>query len=636
MDDYNRTPVNPDRRALPRGWVECYNSQKDTWFGCFASSFERSHIDFFFFRYYVQTDVFPARISYYHPATETYAEGNHLFDSKLSSTSTSTSNPYSHQQFFSDPKDEQKTASPSTYVAGAPTATTPIPIYPEPTNVLILAHSSTSAPNTADLTSPPEYSAYSELSDDPQSNWSPGLEENSSSLPPGYTNSPIVAEPPSPHIQPLQSAPTEIDRSPSVVHLSVNSRPVSTGTNLSSAGYPLNSAHMYGSSPVLNVSSSPPPPVSSPETMTLAQKLYASAFSAHALSQGSRASNSASTVYLPPDSHLSPTISLPPNPDSANSFYKPGVSRNLNHLRPGSSYHAGSLNHTSSTLSLVSSHPTQQLSSTSRPQSEYQLSTRSAPITGRPTSIGRQGPTSLPNVTLVAHPPSTGVSNLTNQISTNSPPPSTTPTMNTATQSQIGVSGIQSPLPRSSIGGMSGYNAPAAAPAVMLHPVTPSNTSMVNVPGAVNVNTNAINDYQAIVNAQAQQIQQMMNALNLQQHNVQSGGHVQAQVPVTQQTYSAPTVHPTQPGSSHQSSHHGHGSFTSVLNTVGQGLMGAMHPQSAGSTGSSGTGSNGSSSLWSTIGHEALHLAEHEALSLVEHEAVSLVEQEASSLWNQL
>ncbi|KAF9076662.1 hypothetical protein BDP27DRAFT_810278 [Rhodocollybia butyracea] len=455
MQNNIQTPVNPDRRALPQGWTECYNSQKDTW-------------------YYVQTDVIPARISYYHPATETYAEGNHSIPS---STSTSSS----HQQFCSDSKDEQKTGSPSTYAgpsaAGGSTAsssTIPIPVNPELKNAALPL---TSAPNTADLTSPPEYSAYSKVSNEQlqvdisQSAQSPELEGDTSTLPPGYTNFPVVAKPPSPpNVESPQSALTEINRPPSVVSASINSRPASIGVSppsRTSVTPPVAVYHSDSASrPFVNVLPSPPATASipSPEAMTPAQKLYASAFTVRpsiSSNQGSgRISVSAPTVHLSSDSHLPPTISLPTNTysnpisQSANSFYKTGIFQNLNRPGRGSSYHADSLNQ-SPTISLISSRPTQPVSSPQSQKIEYQHTTNSAPTASRPR------PTTVPSVTLVAHPPNTDVSNSTSQIS---PPP--TPTM----QGQIGVSGISYNVPTAASTPMTATSTSSVSPVTHLHP----------------------------------------------------------------------------------------------------------------------------------------------------------------------
>ncbi|KAE9394294.1 hypothetical protein BT96DRAFT_195971 [Gymnopus androsaceus JB14] len=106
------------------------------------------------------------------------------------------------------------------------------------------------------------------------------------------------------------------------------------------------------------------------------------------------------------------------------------------------SYHA---NHASSTASLLSStqlqppRPTQQLQSTVvRPQSQ-RIEHYAVSAPGRPNSIVRPKPTTVPSVNLVARPPGS-----TAQTPITSPQPRPT-TVNTVIQGQVGVSGIQQP-----------------------------------------------------------------------------------------------------------------------------------------------------------------------------------------------
>ncbi|KAE9394293.1 hypothetical protein BT96DRAFT_196013 [Gymnopus androsaceus JB14] len=219
-------PVNPDRRILPSGWTERYSSQKDTW-------------------YYVQTNVVPPLVSYYHPAAEHYADVNRMdgpgsssnfqqevFDSKKNnehlkeSSYGADSYASSSSQYYAGPSmssfDSKKNGEylkESSYGADAysSSSSSQDPASPSmssfPSTPAVNPSQSSndaSAPNTAGLASPPEYSISNEEPADPLGSdrpSGPGTRPTYASgsatiSPPQYTNLPPSSPPE--HVQEIR------------------------------------------------------------------------------------------------------------------------------------------------------------------------------------------------------------------------------------------------------------------------------------------------------------------------------------------------------------------------------------------------------------------------------------------------
>ncbi|KAJ4470047.1 hypothetical protein C8R41DRAFT_619981 [Lentinula lateritia] len=633
-------PVNPDRRVLPPGWTEGYNAQKDTWF-VLVEHVPRALHNCILSRYYVQTNVVPARISYFHPSTEYYAESN-----RNESGPSSSSNSYVQQGSSSPSKlqghneksdwkpdrknpilfnnNEEPVASASSGPSTAPAPST------SNSGLQPSSHLPPDSTSSVDPSSPPQYSIYSESSDEhstpsavvvpvPGSGSSSSLEGATTAnvvSPPEYHNPSFLSSPPpasdptptpppppssasspslrvtqtvgppsffplSPEINP-QPFPSTPHTSNAIHAVNVNSlpaprpdstvmnlvshplqaqavnnayppihtgqnphahapgmnlvdRPSQTPVGVSSPSLPLHPPSLQpDSAPVTSTNLPPTPtpnvPVSTSnaptsasataghEGLTLAQRLYASAFSSRPSTtnatggpSGGRISTSSPNMHLLMDSHshVPPTVSLAavsaeaynntntlnnrPNAAVANSFYKTGVLQNLQSQsqpiqqhRPQSgrlSYHAGSMNYSAaaatSSVSLLSTVHSQSSSAAStvaggrpqlpsRPQSQQLLHNnvvrpQSQKIehynpsggVGRPGSIFKPKPTTVPSVALIARPPSqtSGLSNPhpttasmnSHSAVVNSPASQSAATSNTAMQGQIGVSGIQSP-----------------------------------------------------------------------------------------------------------------------------------------------------------------------------------------------
>ncbi|GAW02195.1 hypothetical protein LENED_003832 [Lentinula edodes] len=198
-------PVNPDRRVLPPGWTEGYNAQKDTW-------------------YYVQTNVVPARISYFHPSTEYYAETNRVAVDEAGPSSSSnsyvqqgssSSSKLQGRNENSDWKPDQKDPMLFNHNAGPITSsssssgpsTGPAPsISYSPSSIGHLPPDPTSS---VDPSSPPQYSIYSESSDEHSTLSAvvaPGPGSDSSSSP-GETTTANVVSPPEYHNPSFLSSP---------------------------------------------------------------------------------------------------------------------------------------------------------------------------------------------------------------------------------------------------------------------------------------------------------------------------------------------------------------------------------------------------------------------------------------------
>ncbi|KIK61930.1 hypothetical protein GYMLUDRAFT_42357 [Collybiopsis luxurians FD-317 M1] len=171
-------PVNPDQRGLPPGWKEHYDSRKNTW-------------------WYIQTNVNPPRISYSHPCGDFYADS----DDPVPISSSSSSNVQSSILFSS--------AGPWTSMSESPDLAPSPPIFMNTEQEVVhLPRQAMSAPDTADLTLPPEYSFYSESLNEPPDTNILGSDQPTrtqiynnptSSLPPEYPNVLASAEPvPSP------------------------------------------------------------------------------------------------------------------------------------------------------------------------------------------------------------------------------------------------------------------------------------------------------------------------------------------------------------------------------------------------------------------------------------------------------
>ncbi|KAJ4472015.1 hypothetical protein J3R30DRAFT_3522664 [Lentinula aciculospora] len=482
-------PVNPDRRVLPPGWTEGYNPQKDTW-------------------YYVQTNVVPARISYYHPSTEYYAESNRVDDPGPSSGSSylqhqGSSSSQSHNEKIdsifdknsmlyntepiasssssSELSTENRPVAPTTSSASSIyTSSSPIPASeststPSQSQLLSVGQltlDSTSVPaTTPDSSLPPEYSIYSEPSDEltaspPVAASEPDRPPASVVSPPEYNNPSFLSSWSESSLPPASQPSThQVAESPSPSSISPdNSRPVSSvAVNVSSTTAPDSSEHrpdstgvnsvnrpsqaqavnmtpltvMTGHNPHVpnmnlvhrpsqaSISVSPPshtpmstspvtmstaplpptvsmptnaPTTTSSEGLTLAQRLYASAFASRppmTVGPSGRISTSPPGVHGSLESHMPATVSLAAvsaeaynhninnfnnmninnaNAAIANSFYKTGVLQNLQnqhqqqqfqhqyqqqyqqHRPQGgrSSYHTGNMNYAASNISLVS------------------------------------------------------------------------------------------------------------------------------------------------------------------------------------------------------------------------------------------------------------------------------------------
>ncbi|KIK54444.1 hypothetical protein GYMLUDRAFT_905357 [Collybiopsis luxurians FD-317 M1] len=526
--------VNPDRRGLPAGWKECYNAQKDTW-------------------YYVQTDINPPRISYFHPSGDSYVGNNTAGPSSSSSSSYIQSFPSQPMDLKLDQKlhivDESgsvsssstplHSAGPSTSGGSNSSAPPPISTNVEQ-EVVHLPSQATSAPDSADVTSPapPEYSLYSESPIEPPATNGPGSDRptgnnnttsGTNGLPPGYSNSVPATTGPSPSSTPQPppqiAQPPVVSVSPALTSVSgANQRPQTiTSQALNAASLPSGPRPSLANVQVVQQASSPSPsspitttspsgprprpaavvqqtsittsaagprpnttsPVNRPpsqisvhvppspahgpapasgEGMTLAQRLFASA----------KTGSGGPTIHLPTDTqiHMPPTISASAvsaqaynlNSTRTSSLYGTGMMQNIQQQqqqhqglpgrptggRPSSSISFAGANQTGGLQ-----RPAQQLQSTLvRPQSQVvgHHIPNSTPATGTNTVV-RPRPTTLPNVTLVARPPSQGGTGMPgstgsmDQLPVSSPQPLPGTNPNAAIQGQIGVSGVHSPPP---------------------------------------------------------------------------------------------------------------------------------------------------------------------------------------------
>lgn len=348
-----------------------------------------------------------------------------------------------------------------------------------------------SAPNTAHSTSfPPEYSEQSQPAQSPESPQPLPETESSASLilPPEYTSS---SEPPTvlpAEVRPLPSTMPSTPNSPSGPRPNPGDRPSQIPVNMPPSAGP-SSASVNTPSTSVNVSPPPTPPVPVAAGMTLAQKLYASAYLPRPSMNSNQRPSNILTSSPPPgphsDSHAVSSAAVsaeayhassgPNSVPGGGSFYPTGILQNIQQRPPNggrtSMYHTGSLNsnpHASSTISLVSSQPsrpTQQAQThVVRPQSQlYAPNAMGSMGISRPNSIISPKPTTVPSITLVARPPGQPglfnlirsisilintfsvyivASNVTTSAGVSLPQPPTT--MNTAMQGQIGVSGIQS------------------------------------------------------------------------------------------------------------------------------------------------------------------------------------------------